>query len=561
MKSSHFFVSLVLVLATLSGAVPSSQAAVDVTPTELQNAAALLRPDGSSLSTLSGFSSFYYRAQSTISGGIATTYQTLLLSDPWLRSGLPELQLLALAYPDQDAATAAFDSHLSSSRFNAEDLVLVSESSHAFFYTRADEGSGVDLFGSVSTDSLSFHWLEKNGNVLIQASLYLGEGSIHEDTRNRFSSLIGDEVSAVLSDAAEAEKISLGLLFPPEDPFFSAKTESSALNLDDALSIPKNGTLNLDIYVSDPASAEGTVLDSSGLLSASDGDLYLYINKEGKLLAGLYAPSFDANCVQSAGWYSLSSSTALYPYEWNRVTLRFGVGGFGLKLNEGVESYCSVSQARSSRPLYMGDYPLDSVSEGMIGIVDHVSRVFSLDSLGRTVDTVLANQLFLDLEALDPDLELFRLLKEKKVFLGSDGFLRPDSPLNRAAMVKVLLRTFGYATSSASVSFSDVSGEVWYRKYLAKAVEIGMVEGREDGTFGGADPVTRAEFFTMLMRMDSGFELDEVPPAFLDLEEDAWYEGGARYAEAKGFVEGDYFSPTQMVTRRDAAQVLYTFLN
>ncbi|QQR54610.1 S-layer homology domain-containing protein [Candidatus Peregrinibacteria bacterium] len=549
------FLFFAFVLMTLP-----AQAAVDVTAVDLQNASQLMHPDGASLETLSGFSGFYYRDEISVFGGTASHYQALLLNDPWLSSGLPEVQLRVLAYADQEAADVAFEKHQSSSRFNEEDLSLLTSNSHAIFYTKAEGGSAVDLLQSVSADSSSFHWLEKNGNVLIQASLYLSDGSIHEDTLRGFSSLEQDEIFALLSNAADLQKVSLGLLFPPENPFFSAQTEGSSRNLNETYELPLNGSLSLDIYVSDPAAAVGTVLDSSGLLSATDGDLYLYITKEGKLLAGLYAPYYDADCVQTAGWYSVGTTQALYPYEWNHVTLRYGVGGFGLSLNDAAEVYCSVSQARSGRALHMGDYPSDSLSEGMIGVVDHIEIDFSLDSLGRRVDSVLASQLFLDLSPTDPDFEVFEFLKAEKVFLGSDGFLRADSALNRAAMVKVLLRAFDYGTSSASVSFSDVSSTAWYKKYLAKAVEIGMVKGHDNGTFGGGDFVTRAEFFTMLKRLDTTFKSSETEAVYSDVKAEVWYEEGAYYAHTHGFVEGPYFYPTQMVTRREAAQVLYELL-
>lgn len=541
--------------------VPQVFAAVDVTPSELQNSANLLTPDGSSLESFSGFSSFYYRSQAAVSGGISTRYQALLLSDPWLTKGLPELQLMTIAYADQDAADAAFDVYRSSSRFSESDLTLSSESSHGFFYFREDSGSGVDLLQSVTTDAPSFHRLEKNGNVLIQASAYIGTGPIHEDSLSAFTALSVEEISEVLSLAVEAGKISLGLLFPPEDALFLAQTESSSLSLVDVLTLPSNGTLELDIYVSDPGAAQGTVLDSSGLLRASDGDFYLYINKQGKLQAGLYAPAYDANCTQSAGWYSITSPTALYPYEWNHVVLHFGVGGFSLSLNDADSVHCSVSQGLTADALYLGDYPLDSVGEGMIGVVDDVQAASSLDAAGRVVDILLANQLFLDLDPLDEDFSIFKALKEKKVFLGSDGFLNAEATLNRAAMVKVLSRALDLGSSSSTVSFWDVPSDAWYLKYLAKAVEIGMVTGRADGSFGGADPVTRAELFTMLERLDSTVDVDSYETSYRDLDEKAWYLDGAAYAEAKGFVTGEYFYPTQMVTRRDAARVLYQLMN
>lgn len=534
--------------------VPRSFAAVDVTPLDLQNAASLLKPSGSSLGTLPEFSSFYFRSQNSVPGGLSTRYQALLLSDPWLSAGLPEIQILLISYPNQDAASAAFSTYATLASSS------VHSTSHSFFYTQSEGGASVDLFDSISTEGRSHHWLEKNGNVIIQSSLYLGEGTIHSDTRKVFEELSLETVSPLLSTIASHSKISLGLLFPPEDALFASTSESASLELSALYALPKNGVLSFDLYVSDPEGASGTVLDSSGILSASDGDFYLYITGEGKLQAGIYAPSYDADCVQSAGWYSVKTSGTLYPYEWNRVVLRFGVGGFGIELNGSNEAYCSVSQARSSRPLFLGDYPSDTLKEGMLGMVDHFTSNYSLTAGGEKVDEILERDLFLDLDFNDPDRPVFQTLKERGVFMGTDGNLKPDQELNRAAMVKIILRTFGLGTSSAEVGFYDVPSDSWYKKYLAKAVELGMIKGRSDGSFGGGDLVTRSEFFAMLRRLDPDFDPQAVDLAYRDVDEDDWFYNGAAYAYAMGFVSGSDFLPEHVVTRREAARVLYELL-
>ncbi len=113
--------------------ISSAYAAVDVTAAELQAAGEILSPASDALGHLEGYSPFYPQSRVSVSGGVQIRYQALLLADPWLNSELPELQIVAYAYSNQDAATQSFSSLLNSSRFKAGDLTLLSWDSHAFF--------------------------------------------------------------------------------------------------------------------------------------------------------------------------------------------------------------------------------------------------------------------------------------------------------------------------------------------------------------------------------------------------------------------------------------------
>lgn len=72
-------------------------------------------------------------------------------------------------------------------------------------------------------------------------------------------------------------------------------------------------------------------------------------------------------------------------------------------------------------------------------------------------------------------------------------------PMSRAEVAKLLVRALGYVDDGSAVStpFPDVKQDAFY---IAKAVELGIVTGNEDGTFTPAAPITRATAAAMLLR-------------------------------------------------------------
>jgi uncharacterized lipoprotein YddW (UPF0748 family) len=72
-------------------------------------------------------------------------------------------------------------------------------------------------------------------------------------------------------------------------------------------------------------------------------------------------------------------------------------------------------------------------------------------------------------------------------------------PMCRAEVVKLLVRALGYEDdgSAQSTAFPDVTEDIYY---IAKAVELGLVTGNDDGTFAPAAPITRATAAVLILR-------------------------------------------------------------
>ncbi len=541
-----------------------SFAAVEVKASELQEAQSMLWPGSGSMGNLDGFSDFQLIESSSISGGISATYEARLLDDPWTDNELPHLKLTLYAYESQEAAHNAFSEILDASKDTSEDALgdkkVINSDEHYLFYS-TETGESVDFFDSIDAEYRSYHLLHVNGNILYQASIYRPDEGTEIAAAEAYADAIKNpaETYEILYSSLDTLKFASGLLFPPANSELIANSEISSLNLSELYTVPQHGEVAFDLYIGEAKGAVGTILDSSGIDNPKEGDIYLYIDDSGRLFAGIYAPSLDSDCNLQGGWYRIESDATLQSYEWNNVRLHYGVGGLMLYLNDKLTASCNVSQPRSESALFFGDYPYDSINESMIGYLDNLDIRYSKTDSGLVWDTILSDQLFLDLPNTDPDLMIFQALKERGVFVGSDGMLYPDKALNRAEIVKVLLKTEDLKSDDESPSvFSDVPDDAWYLKYINKALDIGIIKGYENGQFIPEGTLNRAEFFTMLLRLrkEDLFYNEE----FRDVKSKDWYAEAAAFASKYNLVKGMNFYPSAKMTRREAAKVIYTLM-
>ena len=101
----------------------------------------------------------------------------------------------------------------------------------------------------------------------------------------------------------------------------------------------------------------------------------------------------------------------------------------------------------------------------------------------------------------------------------------------------------------------------WAVEPLAKAAAAGLVEGRADASFGPREPVTRAEFVALLVRLFglSAAASTDGGTGFVDVPAGAWFAEAVSAARAFGVVDGTgqgRFSPERPVTREQAAVML-----
>ena len=140
-----------------------------------------------------------------------------------------------------------------------------------------------------------------------------------------------------------------------------------------------------------------------------------------------------------------------------------------------------------------------------------------------------------------------------------NGDLRPNDPITRAEFVTIINRAFGYHRT-AGIPFRDVPESAWYAEDVDIAYTEGYIAGTTPTTFSPEQSITREEAAFILARnlmMQSAVGADDT---FTDSREiSTWSRGlvttAARYGLVSGYPDGS-FQPQQNITRGEASIIL-----
>ena len=157
------------------------------------------------------------------------------------------------------------------------------------------------------------------------------------------------------------------------------------------------------------------------------------------------------------------------------------------------------------------------------------------------------------------------VLYAEKIISGTGAnTFEPDQEVTREEFVKMLVGTFGLFNVSAKNIFSDIPDDSWCIKFVASAYEKGLVTGKDDGTFGIGEALSRQDMATLAARCADIVYLNlpqnDVTP-FADESEFSDYASNGIYTLARaGIINGignNTFSPSGTCTRVMAAKVCY----
>lgn len=97
-------------------------------------------------------------------------------------------------------------------------------------------------------------------------------------------------------------------------------------------------------------------------------------------------------------------------------------------------------------------------------------------------------------------------LTDKKIITGfKDGTFKPDQVVTRAQAAIMLGRALRLDGTSKNTRFKDVPSNVTGSGFIASAVEEGIIQGFQDGSFRPNEPVTRGQ---MAIFLDRSFNLE-----------------------------------------------------
>jgi hypothetical protein len=144
-----------------------------------------------------------------------------------------------------------------------------------------------------------------------------------------------------------------------------------------------------------------------------------------------------------------------------------------------------------------------------------------------------------------------------------DGTFKPENPINRAEVLKIILKGSNIeADEKFEAAFPDVTADQWFAPYVIKAKVMGFVQGNDtDGTFTPARQVNLAEFLKMLLTANSidvsSFEGKTVVP---NIPTDAWYANYINYAATLGIIPRDTngnVDAAKSLTRGEVISIMY----
>jgi len=145
-----------------------------------------------------------------------------------------------------------------------------------------------------------------------------------------------------------------------------------------------------------------------------------------------------------------------------------------------------------------------------------------------------------------------------------EGKFAPDEKITRGMLVTMLYRLSGDEVRGEN-EFTDIKEDAWFKDAAVWAKEKGITSGYGDGTFGANDEVTREQLVVFLMRYAELMEMDTqtVEAEFEDSDDISdWAKKAISWAKSVGVVSGrddGTFDPKGNATRGEIAVVFMRF--
>lgn len=143
-----------------------------------------------------------------------------------------------------------------------------------------------------------------------------------------------------------------------------------------------------------------------------------------------------------------------------------------------------------------------------------------------------------------------------------DGKFYPDDLVTREEFTKIMVEAFRLHNKDAKADFADVAPERWSYSYIASALEAGLITGVSETEFAPAAYISRQDMAVIIYRAAKLLGVNLSGNAtFADSAAIASYakEAVAKLAGAGiiNGVENNRFAPTELVTRAQAAKIVY----
>ena len=145
-----------------------------------------------------------------------------------------------------------------------------------------------------------------------------------------------------------------------------------------------------------------------------------------------------------------------------------------------------------------------------------------------------------------------------------DGSVQPNGQITRAEATTIFFRLLTEESRSANLTktngYTDVASDAWYNTAVSTMTKAGIVDGYPDGTFRPDAPITRAEMAKIISLFA---KLDKSESRFSDIA-GHWAEAYIRLAAGNGWITGypdGTFGPQRDITRAETAMMINRVLD
>ncbi|MBW4524771.1 MAG: DUF1565 domain-containing protein [Phormidium tanganyikae FI6-MK23] len=269
-------------------------------------------------------------------------------------------------------------------------------------------------------------------------------------------------------------------------------------------------------------------------------------NREGVFAMGNSNPTVTDNVFTKNSGNGMSIASGARGLIRNNV---FNETGFGLALggssiprlegNQITQNTAGIYMSGSTRPILRNNVITDSQGDGIIARDSAFPDLGTADSLGN--NTIRNNGKDVKLKGIDLN------NTTNNTFQAIGNSIDPKKIAGR----------INFVAGGTNTAFSDVQGH-WAQQYIQALASQAIITGFPDGTFKPNDPVTRAQFATIVSKAFSPAPRN--PAAnFSDVPSKFWGFAAIQSASRGGFMAGfpgGAFRPDQRIPKVQALVAL-----
>ena len=285
---------------------------------------------------------------------------------------------------------------------------------------------------------------------------------------------------------------------------------------------------------------------------------YLTLDEKGSVYGSAITwETSNKSLINTDGYVSIPSSsqsvvlTATAVYGEATATKKFTINLKGSKTSGGGGGGGGGSSSSASR---------------VVGTISTPTETFETQAY---TPEQTSEMIFNDIDHVAWAKDAIEALYEKGVVSGyGNGLFAPDYSVTREQFIKMLVTALKLDTNIvAETSFTDVADDAWYAPYINAATVLGITTGKDDGSFGVGESITRQDMAVMCVRAltVAGMAPAEAAPVFGDSNSISDYaQSSVGSMAGAGYLTGDEngnFNPLNTATRAQTAVVLYRIIN